>query len=244
MVNTADSRSGTILVSITLGINPMKDVLPTTPDYQPLVIVMGRSGFGKSYSMRNLDPETTVVFNTELKPLPFKGGKKFRNVYLEDPHSLLKFFAAAQGKDDVKTIVIDSFSGWTEQLMKDSRQKNKGYDVFNSYNTHIGTFFNALKKSTKQVFLIGHEDVTTLDSGESIIGLKVEGQVWRGVCEKEAVVVLHACMDSDGEGNNTHYFETQSNGSTNAKSPQGMFADFRVDNDLALVQKSVEEYFN
>lgn len=211
-------------------------------NYKPLAIVMGRSGFGKSFSIRNLDPLKTIVFNTELKPLPFKGSGKFLNIYLEEPAKLLEYFSAAQGKD-YEVIVIDSFSGWTEQLMKDCRKKRKGYDIFNLYNAQIGEFFTMLKKSTKQVFLIGHEDVTTLSSGESIIGLKVEGQVWRGVCEKEAVCVFHAVMESDGKGHNSHFLETQSNGSTNAKSPAGMFTDFKIENDLALVHQKIKEYY-
>lgn len=213
-------------------------------NYKPLVIVMGRSGFGKSTSIRTLDPKTTVVFNTELKPLPFKGAGKFRNVYLENQSDLPKYIARSQTKDDVEVIVIDSFTGWTEELMKECRMKNKGYDVFNSYNSTIRDLMKQLKKSTKQVILLGHEDITQLDNGQTVIAMKVEGQVWRGVLEKEAVVVLHSVMDSDGEGNNTYYFETQSDGSTNAKSPMEMFEDFRIANDLNLVVTKIDEYYN
>lgn len=216
--------------------------LPNT-DYQPLVIIMGRSGLGKSYSIRNLDPKKTVVFNTELKPLPFKGSKKYKNVYIEESDKLIDYFEAAQNKPEIEVIVIDSFSGWTESLMEQSRLRHKGYDVFNNYNNQIAKFFKMLKKSTKQVFLIGHEDVTTLDSGQSIIGLKVEGQVWRGVCEKEAVCVLHAGMSSDGKGNNQYYLETQSNGSTNAKTPNEMFDKFQIENDLNYVFTKIKEYY-
>ncbi len=213
-------------------------------NYKPLVIVMGRSGFGKSTSIRNLDPKTTLIFNTELKPLPFKGSGKFKNIYLEEQKQLIEYIIAAQKKEDIETIVIDSFTGWTESLMRECRLKYKGYEVFNNYNQLISDFFKTAKKSNKQIFLIGHEDITTLEDGNNIIGLKVEGQVWRGVCEKEAVCVFHAIMDSDGKGSNSYYFETQSNGSTNAKSPHLMFNDFRIDNDLKLVSDKIKEYYN
>jgi hypothetical protein len=213
-------------------------------NYKPLVIVMGRSGFGKSTSMRNLDSKSTIVFNTELKPLPFKGSGKFKNIYLENQADLINYIAKAQDKEDIKTIVIDSFTGWTESLMSECRAKYRGYDVYNNYNDLIGKFFKVVKKSTKQIFLIGHEDVTTLEDGSSIIGLKVEGQVWRGVCEKEAVVVLHATMESDGKGNNNYFFETQSNGTTNAKSPVDMFKNFKIDNDLNLVSEALNNFYN
>ena len=47
---------------------------------KPNVIVVGKSGSGKSTSLRNLNPERTAVLNTERKQLPFKGANKFMKV--------------------------------------------------------------------------------------------------------------------------------------------------------------------
>ena len=44
---------------------------------KPNVIVVGKSGSGKSTSLRNLNPKTTAVINTERKQLPFKGANDF-----------------------------------------------------------------------------------------------------------------------------------------------------------------------
>lgn len=219
-----------------------KKDIPEATVLKPLVIVMGRSGWGKSTSIRGLDPKSTVIFNTELKPLPFKGAGKFKNIYLEEQGKLFTYIEQAQAKKDIETIVIDSFSGWSEALMVEAREKKSGYDVFNYYNAVIGKLMNALKKSTKQVILIGHEEMTQLGDGTTVISMKVQGKVWLGLLEKEAVVVLHATMDSDGEGNNSYYFETQSNGLTNAKSPVGMFKEFKIDNDLKIVVDKIKEY--
>ena len=43
------------------------------------VIILGSSGTGKSTSVKNLDPKTTVVFNTLKKRLPFKGSNSIYN---------------------------------------------------------------------------------------------------------------------------------------------------------------------
>ena len=51
---------------------------------KPNVIVVGKSGSGKSTSLRNLNPEKTAVLNTERKQLPFKGANKFKNVPVPD----------------------------------------------------------------------------------------------------------------------------------------------------------------
>ena len=39
------------------------------------ILVLGKSGSGKSTSIRNLDPTTTFIINVVNKPLPFKGWK-------------------------------------------------------------------------------------------------------------------------------------------------------------------------
>ena len=39
------------------------------------VLIIADSGTGKSTSMRNLDPKSTVIINIANKPLPFKVGR-------------------------------------------------------------------------------------------------------------------------------------------------------------------------
>jgi len=212
-------------------------------ELKPLVVVLGQSGRGKSTSIRNLDPKTTVIFNTEAKVLPFKGANKFRNVPIDIPSDLIKYFDGSQAKDDVETIVIDSFSAWSDMLMEESRLKNKGYDIFNWYNDQIYKLFNKLKRSTKMTILIGHDEVLNTSQGETLKRLKVEGKKWEGWCEKEAVVVLYATMESDGAGNNKYVFQTQSDGVTSAKSPFEMFKDFEIANDLKMVVDTIRSYY-
>ena len=61
---------------------------------KPNIIIVGRSGTGKSTSLRNLDPATTAVLNTERKQLPFKGANEFLNV----PIATVKEFHASLEK--------------------------------------------------------------------------------------------------------------------------------------------------
>ena len=46
-----------------------------------LVFLVGKSGMGKSTSLRKLNPEETVIINTDQKALPFK---QFGEKYNED----------------------------------------------------------------------------------------------------------------------------------------------------------------
>lgn len=52
-----------------------------------LVIVLGKSGTGKSTSVKSLNPKETVIFNTLGKRLPFKGSNA---VYNEANKNLFK----------------------------------------------------------------------------------------------------------------------------------------------------------
>lgn len=42
-------------------------------------LILGKSGTGKSTSIKGLDPKSTVVFNVLKKKLPFKGSSKLYN---------------------------------------------------------------------------------------------------------------------------------------------------------------------
>lgn len=43
------------------------------------VIILGKSGAGKSTSIRDLNPKETVIINTLNKRLPFKGSNSMYN---------------------------------------------------------------------------------------------------------------------------------------------------------------------
>lgn len=79
-----------------------------------LVFIVGESGTGKSSSLRNLNPEETVVINTDQKALPFK---KFRDKYNEDKGNyiqssnvtdVLKKLSEVNKNSKVSTVVIDT----------------------------------------------------------------------------------------------------------------------------------------
>ena len=44
------------------------------------VIILGKSGTGKSTSIKTLDPKETVILNVLGKKLPFKGSNTFYNI--------------------------------------------------------------------------------------------------------------------------------------------------------------------
>lgn len=58
-------------------------------------------------------------------------------------------------------------------------------------------------------------------------------------------VLLFTKMIHDNKTNTNSYgFTTQGDGVNTAKSPEGMFKEYLIDNDLAYVRKRIEEYDN
>ena len=83
---------------------------------KPNIFVVGPSGSGKSTSLRNLNPETTIILNTEQKALPFRGGQKFKlNVPIADMKAFEHTFQKALKSEEATTIVIESFTSMIEQ---------------------------------------------------------------------------------------------------------------------------------
>lgn len=55
-------------------------------------------------------------------------------------------------------------------------------------------------------------------------------------------IVLFTYVEDDGDGNVNYFFETKKNRSS-AKTPLGMFKDFRIPNSLALVDRTIRKYY-
>lgn len=75
-----------------------------------LVLLVGKSAAGKSAALRNIkDPEGVMYLNCESnKRLPFPA--KFKQFSITDPLQVEEAFQAAEGMDDIHTIVIDSLT--------------------------------------------------------------------------------------------------------------------------------------
>jgi len=210
---------------------------------KPNVIVVGKSGSGKSTSLRNLNPETTAVINTERKQLPFKGAKNFMNV----PVQSLKDFNAAMTKamssDKVETIVIESFTSLIEMIYREADVRFKGFDVWSFYNKEIDRILNMSKNTDKHIVYLAIDGAYEGDDGVQERFVAVDGNRWKKRVEKEFVVCLYT--DNHYSNDKTDYrFRTQSQGKDSAKSPMGMFDELYIDNDLQKVIDKCNEYYN
>lgn len=201
------------------------------------VLVIGKSGGGKSTALRNcVDNDEWNLINVLGKPLPFKG--KIPQVVTDEYEQVKKCCANSKAH----SIVIDD-AGYliTNYFMKNHSTKGAGNAVFSMYNTIADNFWNLvefIKKlpEDKIVYIIMHED--TDDYGN--VKPKTIGKLLdEKICLEGMFTIVLRCIQENGK----HLFVTQADGGAVSKSPMGMFDDLQIDNDLLYVDKMIREYY-
>ena len=200
------------------------------------VLIIGKSGAGKSASMMNLDPAKTALISVLGKPLPFKG--KFDQVVTDDAAKIVGIVKAAK-----RHIVVIDDVGYTmtNMFMRDHAAGGGGNAVFSLYNNIGDKFWNmieAVRKipEDKRVYFIMHEEQNDFGNVRpKTIGKMIDEKV----CLEGMFTIVLRCIVSNGK----HVFRTQSDGLDVAKTPIGMFEDLEIPNDLAMVDKAICEYY-
>lgn len=227
-----------------------------------IVLIEGKSGSGKSTAIRNLNPDTTYLFRIINKPLPFQGamgkfveGKNQKTIYTT---SFLNSNNIKQGYADaskglctslnnvatklphVNAIVIDD-SQYLMSYELMSRAREKSFDKFVEIQQN---FFNVIQTAQMlpdnlTVFFLHHTD----ESDPNNIKAKTVGKMIDNSITLEGVFTIVLLANARKEnGKISHFFITQSDGTTTAKSPMGMFDD-EIENDLQLVLTKMNEYY-
>jgi len=211
------------------------------PDYaRPNIFICGPSGSGKSTSLRNLDPESTIVINTERKALPFRGAALFRKQV--QPANLEQFAIAFDRalQSNARVVVVDSFTSLAEFVYLDVI-RYEVQDTRAAWGRYKDTLHDILlqaKVPDKTVVFLGVEATTQDDNLRVIRTVDVQGSL-RGKVEKEFELVLWA----QPQGESVYQFLTNTDGRCTAKSPMGMFTERLIDNDLDAVLTAIENYY-
>ena len=213
------------------------------------VLIIGKSGTGKSTSIRTLDPKETFIIQVVNKPLPFKGAKKNYtlynkttnpngNRYVVDDYSLLvKLLKYIEMREDIKNIIIDDATYLMAKHFFNST--TTGYNKFDEIAKQFQTFISTLEhlKNDLFVFLMGHQEEDSLGNTK----FKTVGKMVDNYLNVEGMftVVLNTVAEND-----TYNFATQTNGYNTTKSPMGMFENKLIPNDLQYVKNKILDYEN
>lgn len=211
-----------------------------------LILVIGESSRGKSTSLRNLNPDTTFVVNVMGKILPFPRGVRYvegKNMYVcrEAREIIAKLKEVSEKRPEITDIVIDD----GQYIMASEfvrKAMEKGYDKFsimaqNAWN--LLTTCNSLRAGLKVYFLNHEEETQTGKRKMKTIGRMLDDKL---TPEGLSSIVLYSELFTEKDKANKYVFSTQSDGSTNAKSPLDMFPRL-IPNDLSLVSRRIDEYY-
>ena len=195
------------------------------------VLILGESGSGKSSSLRNFEPGEIGVFNVASKPLPFRkklptvNGASYRIIIkgLSDPK--LKAYAI----DDSQYLLAFEFF---------DRAKETGYNKFTDIALNFRNLIQFVIAQTPPdciVYFLHHTET----NADGTLKAKTIGKM---LDEKLTVEGLFSIVLLCRAEKDKHYFVTQSEGLSTAKSPMDMFPA-EIDNDLKLVDATIRAYW-
>lgn len=202
------------------------------------VLLLGKSGSGKSASLRNFQSGEIGIINVLGKPLPFRNS--LQAIVTDDYNTIYSVLLKAKAN----TIVIDD-AGYlmTNQFMRGHSSTGRGNDIFAFYNDlgdkfwHLVRFVVEKLPPEKIVYFVMHEDKNDFgDIKPKTIGKMLDEKV----CVEGMFTVVIRSMLSNGK----HVFRTQTDGLDVCKTPIGMFNQDEIDNDLKMVDTTIREYYD
>jgi hypothetical protein len=193
------------------------------------VLVLGRSGSGKSTSMRNL--KDFGLFNVGSKRLPFKTDMK--TIINTDDYTKI---SSSLSKNKLNQYVIDDSQFLMANALLNSKDNSYGKwtDLARSFHDLIITANNTSDDTI--VYFLNHLEST--DSGE--IKAKTVGKLLDNHFVVESLFPIVLIADYvDGE----YVFRTGIDGHLPAKTPIGMFDATTIPNDLAIVSEAIKDFY-
>jgi hypothetical protein len=219
-----------------------------------LIGVVGSTGTGKSTSIKHLDPKETYIINVAKKELPFKGADKLYNAEnknykeIDDANEITRLLKTISEKaTHIKNIVIED-SNYIMGFSIVSKATEIGFTKFSIMARDMVELFREARKlrDDLKVFYFTHPE-TIEESGE-VIGYKIktagkliDNQI---VLEGLLTICLYTYVDENKDGTSTYNFVTNRFRKYPAKSPDGMFTDIKIPNNLQEVVNKIDEYYN
>lgn len=197
------------------------------------VLIIGETGSGKTFSVRNFSPDEVGIFSVEKGRLPFKGDFKVKkNATYGD---IMKAVTAPQLKryviDDSQYLLVNEFF---------DRAKEIGYQKYTDMALSFRNLIHDINRKAPDdvVFYFLHHTETDTNTGK--VKAKTVGKMIDQYLTLEGCFDIVLLAQTDGS---EHYFITQSDGYTTAKAPAEMFEDIRIPNDLKRVDDAIRAFW-
>lgn len=219
-----------------------------------LIGIVGATGTGKSTAIKHLNNKETFIINVAKKELPFKGSEKLYNAEnknykeMDDAREITaQLRKISDGQPHIKNVIIED-SNYIMGFAIVSKATEIGFTKFSIMARDMVELFREARKlrDDLKIFYFTHPE-TIEDSGE-IIGYKIktagkliDNQI---VLEGLLTVCLYTHVEENKDGSTTYSLLTNRFKKYPAKSPDGMFADVKIPNNLQSVVEAIDTYYN
>lgn len=220
------------------------------------ILICGKTGTGKTTSIRTLDPAETVILRVINRTLPFRFegvyGKEQKNMFSTPAYdTVLKALKWANEQENVKNVVItDATYIIRQEYFKTANQKN--YEKYTAFAMHMQQVLKAIQEMREdiKVFMEYHVDTVMSDSGAveykpSTVGKLLDNQY--NILENVDIVLFSSPEYEDKKityGFITNRTLDRAGAEIPAKSPLGMFDELFIPNDLQFVSQKIDEFYS
>ena len=210
-----------------------------------LILIQGKSGVGKSHSLKHLDPDNTMLIQSRNKRLPFKadGWKKWDkesktgSIIKAKGMNQLYPLVSAYAKLGKKIIIIDDFQYFFASSVFNEIE-TKGFDKWSILAKNFWDTMTNIQDEVGEdvrVYLLTHTDEV-----DGFTKMKTAGKLIDNTITPEGLFTIVIGAEKDSDGN---YFTATNNGRNTLKAPEGLF-DEREPNDIAVIDKKIVEFYN
>lgn len=196
-----------------------------------LTFVLGKTGTGKSTSLRNFTKADGIGYVTATgKPLPFKND--IPQYHAKSYAELMQVIKQAEAP----VVIIDDFN-YLMTREEFSKAQIKGYEKFTEMAQNVEMVVNAItnKETDQRFYILAHSENN--DTGD--LRLKTTGKMVSDKLVPEGLtnqVIETAVIDGE------FVFKVKTDG-TGIKTPMGMFDTPTIPNDLKVLDETMKAFY-
>ena len=207
-----------------------------------LIGVVGQTGTGKSTSIKHLNPAETYIINVAKKELPFKGAEKLYNA--NEISRLLK--TISEKAPHIKNIVIEDCN-YIMGFNIISKATEVGFTKFTLMARDMVDLFREARRLRDDIKVFYFTHPETIEDGGEIVGYKIKtaGKMIDNQILLEGLLTmcLYTFVEDNKDGSASYNFLTNRFRKFPAKTPDGMFTDLKIPNNLQLVADTIDAYY-
>lgn len=195
------------------------------------VLILGESGTGKTYSIKTFEPTEVKILSVHKPILPFRG--QYEVVKTPTGNDIIRELH----NTNKKNIVIDDFQ-YLLGLPMMKRVGEKGWDKFNEIQQPYADVLDEINSLPEDVIVYFMSHTETDDSGK--VKIKTIGKALDRYITIEGLfmLVFGTCVIDQ-----RYFFTTQNNGNNTVKTPDGMFDNIYIPNDLKYIEEKIRNYY-